>query len=542
MSEFSAPPPSHVTRHILGRITGSPHAWNAGPTRTTDAGRTGIPRWTIIATLALVAASIAISIVAALTRGPWMDEFWTLWATDPTVPWPQALRQRWLTDVHPPLFSMASRLLSGLLGPDIPVRRLQNLLPLAALLAAFAYAARTWTAAGRFLLIYAVLTFSSYFMAGYFAEYRSYFAQFCCGVVFYGCGYALLSGTTIPTGRGRAVATMALLLTSLLLVNLHFVTAVVALISLAGLAMLALHLGQRRLAASFCAIAAVSAAPLAITLLFQARLLLARTGGHFWIETGLSQAVVIVAGSIIKGIGCNLVIVGAAMLMLLRRPSPRLEAGGPASTDRLIGMAFLAVAAIACCALLVINLQTPIIIDRYLVLCSAAVACGLAILARDVVFESRIGVPLLLANAVLFLAVSGGKLFHEPRWNASATLIRTALVQCPTATVEAFQFIYPGTLPDEWTVLHLAYDYLGQRFGFQPHLAGSSSPYVPAARGARCADILWTEHVLWSHRTVADDDRLVLNAARLALGPIDLADAAVLRTRTGAVVMKSAGR
>ena len=496
----------------------------------------GPSAWAIAATLVLVAVSIAVGVAAALTRGPWLDEFWTLWATDPTVPWRQALQQRWLTDVHPPAFSAFSRLLAGALGPEVTTRRLQNLLPLLGLLAAFVYAAMAWPRARRFLATYAVLAFSSYFMTAYLAEYRSYFAQFCFGLVFYGSSYALLSGELGLSAIGRRLAMGALLVTSVLLVNLHFVTAVVALISLAGLTLAALVFRQKQLAVLFCVAAFLAAAPLVVTTMFQLHELLGRTGGHFWIETGVGEAVMIVAGSFVKGAGCSLVAVVAAALALrhtMGRP------GGGIGRDRQIGLIFVGLAASSALLLLGINLQTPIIIDRYLVLCSAAMVCALAILTKDILFDRRWGFVLLLANAASFIAFSGIKLVHEPRWNATAGLIAGAVARCPTTKVEAFQFIYPGTLPNEAAVLSQAYRYLGDRHGFAVRAAGPGT-YMPPTPTQACGDILWVEHILWPGRDPDTNDRLVRDAARQAIGPVDLSGTTVLRTKTGAIIVPAA--
>lgn len=492
----------------------------------------GPPAWASAATLVLMAMSIAVGVAAALTRGPWLDEFWTLWATDPTVPWRQALQERWLTDVHPPAFSAFSRLLAGLLGPEVTIRRLQNLLPLLGLLGAFLYAAMAWPRARRFLATYAVLAFSSYFMTAYLAEYRSYFAQFCFGLVFYGSSYALLSEELGLSLAARRVATGALLVTSVLLVNLHFVTAVVALVSLAGLMLSALAFRQKQLAALFCVAAVLSTAPLVVTTMFQLHELLGRTGGHFWIETGVREAVMIVAGSFVKGAGCSLVAVVAAILALGRavgRP-------GGIGKDRQIGLIFGGLAASSAVLLLGINLQTPIIIDRYLVLCSAAMVCALAILAKDIFFDRRWGFALLLANAAAFIALSGIKLVHEPRWNATAELIADAVVRCPATKVEALQFMYPGTLPNEAAVLSQAYRYLGDRHGFAVQAAGPGT-YLPPTSTQTCGNILWVEHLLWPGRDPDTNDRLVRDAARQALGPIDLSRTVVLRTKTGAIIV-----
>jgi hypothetical protein len=514
-------------------------------------GTIALPGWAIAATLALLAVSIAVGVAAAWTRGPWMDEFWTLWATDPNVPWGQALRQRWLTDVHPPAFYMVSRLLGEVLGNDVAIRRFQNLLPLAGLIAALAYAARYWKNAGRFLLTYTVLAFSSFFMTGYFPEYRSYFAQFCCGVVFYGCGYALLSGDRILTPGDRVRSAWVLLLMSVLLVNLHFVTAVIALISLGGMAITAWMFGQRRLITAFCAMAAVAAVPLAVTVAFQAHYLVAESGGQFWIKAGLASSVRAIVISIGKGMGCNIVAFGLAGWMILQRSrawpwfgaTPH-QAGARVATgeswEATIGLAFLGSALAGFCFFLVISLQTPIVTDRYFVLCSAAIVCGVAILVKDIVFERRLAFVMLLVNAAVFLAFVGDKLILEPRWNASAALVSAQVAKCPSTTVDAFKFPYAGSLPNEWTVLGAAHAYLGARFGFHVQMV-TAETYQRFDPGQRCPRILWTEHVPWWTMSATDRDTVVLRAMQKALGVAPRKGGIVLRTNTGAVIINPDG-
>jgi hypothetical protein len=320
-------------------------------------------------------------------------------------------------------------------------------------------------------------------------------------------------------------------------------------ISLGGLGLLALVRQQRALFIAFCAIGVLSAIPLAIDLFFQAPYLLARSGGHFWIETGLGAAMLIVIGSIAKGIGCNLVVAVVAGFSFLppgrgefafrvRRDQDAFN--GNAATDRLLGGALLVIAALSLGLFLVINLKTPIIIDRYLVLCSAAIACGLAILASDTVFRLRGGFVFLLVNAVLFLGVAGGKLIFEPRWNASAALLGAGVAACPATKIEAFQFPYADSLPNEVKVLDLAYANLGERFGFRAHAAGAGRP-ADLTPGQGCPTLLWTEHVLWSRATSTGPDAMILDMAQKAIGPIDLSGATVQRTYTGAVVTLDAG-
>jgi hypothetical protein len=397
---------------------------------------------------------------------------------------------------------------------------------MAGLLGFFVYATFMWKHVRGFLLICAALTFTSYFTTGYFAEYRSYYAQFACGIAFFICAYALLRGDLGAKSLGVAGMFVA---ASLLLMNLHFITALVTSLSLCGIAAMAWLLGRPRLVIGTLATGLLSALPLAVVLTFQAPYLLGKTGHHFWLETGTFHAMVIISGSIAKGVGANIVAIVAACIVLSRwhdqRPTSHL--------DTVIGIAILATAASSLGVLLLINIGTPIIVDRYLVLCSAACIVGLSVLAAQVLTVSRVGLLCFLLNAAVFLALSAGKLVGEPRWNRSAELISAYLTTCPSSVVWAFPFPYPGALADEPAVFKVAYRYLAARHGFAVRIAEAGHIQVAGT----CPTILWTEHVAWSRAASNDADDLVLDAARQQLGPIDLGGAVVERTKTGALIL-----
>jgi hypothetical protein len=521
----------------IANIMGYSGARPAPPINTVAIASTSVPAWAVYATLVLAIASIAISLVAALTRGPWIDEFWTLFAIDHSLSLAADFQQRWLTDVHPPLFYLVSRLLSDVLGDDLSVLRLQNAIAMVGLIAFFLFAGRNWKNAERFLLLSAVMTFSSYFATGYFPEYRSYYVQFVCGICFYACAYALLRGGLLAGARERHITIAIFIVTGVLLVNLHFVTAVLAEASFVGLAALALLLRQRRLAILICAVGLLAAGLLVQDLLLQAPALLGKAGGHFWIDTGLLTALGILAVSIAKGIGLNLVVCALAAWVLLRTLAGRVGSRDDgAMQDMIVGTAFLFLAIAPLGVLLIVNFYTPIIVDRYLLLSSAATICGIAILAKEVAFSLRWGFALVLANAVMFLGIAGHRVVAEQRWSAAAAMIGAEAAACPTTVVEAFPFPYPGALPSEGAVYALGYRYFAERFGFRVTIAEPDASIMRDETG-NCPTMLWTENVLWTRSSLAGPDALVLETARSVLGPIDLDGAVVERTKTGAVIV-----
>jgi hypothetical protein len=505
--------------------------------QTTLADTARVPAWALASGLAIAVASIAISLAAALTRGPWIDEFWTLFAIDPAIPLPAVFWQRWITDVHPPLFYFVSRLLANALGGEIPVLRLQNLLGMTALIGFFCYAGQTWDKAGRYLMPCGVMAFSSYFATGYFAEYRSYYFQFVCGICFFSCSYALLQSGKLASVRNRRITAVILGFSCVLLINLHFITALLTEMSLAGLVLTAWGLRKRGLALYLFAVACVSAVPLAAILLFQAPYLLGKAGGNFWIETGFLSALPILAGSFAKGIGLNVAACCIATKAFIARGGTRANhKEGMAPRDAILGMVYVAISAVSVIVLLAINTITPVIIDRYLVLCSAACICGVSILIQHVVFSRRWYFAAILVNAALFLGIAGTKLVEEPRWYATARMIADEVSACPSTVVEALPFPYPGALPNETRVFAMGYDYLARRYGFHVTTPGLQAALVRDATG-KCATLVWLEHVPWYSNGSADPDALVTGTAARILGMPTLGKTSVERTKTGAIII-----
>lgn len=80
----------------------------------------------------LFALMAVVAVWAAWQRGPWLDEFWTLWLSRHDVPLMAAVRERWLIDVHPPFFTGMNWLVQTWAGNSIVARRLMNFLPLVA--------------------------------------------------------------------------------------------------------------------------------------------------------------------------------------------------------------------------------------------------------------------------------------------------------------------------------------------------------------------------------------------------------------------------
>ena len=82
-----------------------------------------------------IEAAVALAIVAtalaatALLEGPSLDDYWTLWLSDPAIPLERLSNTRWIQDIRPPIFDGWAALLSRIGLTSIPISRLVSNLP-----------------------------------------------------------------------------------------------------------------------------------------------------------------------------------------------------------------------------------------------------------------------------------------------------------------------------------------------------------------------------------------------------------------------------
>jgi hypothetical protein len=226
------------------------------------------PTLAAAAALAYFTISVAAAVVFALRRGPWLDEFYSIWFSDPSVPFARALTQRWLIDSNPPLFSVLSRLSANLIGQGYELRRLLNLLPLGGLASFWLYLFFRRADQRVLLAVYLVLISSSGFFLAYFAEYRSYFSLLCFGAML-SLGVYCLTEEKGLRREDAAVVWAAVSLSSFMLINLHYLSALFALILLGLTATQMLFEGRRRDLLLLGVVALVPVLPLACFFLAQ---------------------------------------------------------------------------------------------------------------------------------------------------------------------------------------------------------------------------------------------------------------------------------
>lgn len=147
------------------------------------------------AALAFIAIFLIAGVVATVTRGPYIDEFWTMVFADPANSLPAAWKM-WSGDRgHPIGYVMAMRGYAEFIPQSVVAGRLFNLIPLAVFLLV---ALRFYRLPdfGNFVLMFGLLSLSLYFSIERFADQRSYFSA----VMFLASIIVLVHGSFVGFG------------------------------------------------------------------------------------------------------------------------------------------------------------------------------------------------------------------------------------------------------------------------------------------------------------------------------------------------------
>ena len=254
--------------------------------------------------LAFVAVALLCAAVASLSRGIWLDEFWSRHNADPSASWPE-LTHRWLNDPHPLLPNLLYRLV--LAGGEDSIgwsRILLNAPAMLALCAATLFFHQRSRTSHPFYIILAIILISLPSFIDSFSNLRSYLWQICwAGIVAQFLFFTLTepsgargeprAGASVSQAAPLALGTIAIFVS----LNLHFLGGVVISVTIA---LLLGHLLYRRAWRPFGAIAA--AAGLAwLAILIQAAAQyrnVARNLDFNWIATSTPDALAAFAGAI----------------------------------------------------------------------------------------------------------------------------------------------------------------------------------------------------------------------------------------------------
>lgn len=483
-----------------------------------DEADTGAPV-RLASTIAVAAVILACLAFVAIRRGLWYDELWSLFMSRADRLPGESLADRWLQDLHPPLFYALGWLTKPLTGNDVHLARLLNAVPLAIDALVFLTIARRHPAIRPFLTLFALLLATSPLFVRYFAEDRSYFTQYCAMAGIMAILYRIVADREGPARSDRFLAVLVAA-QILLAFNLHFYGAAFSAAAL-GVAIILLWLGgHRRWATWITAATLVGGLILVATFLVQRSHMMAATQ-DFWAKASLFQAV----GYFVAMLGgCAAVNVAALASGSLAVWRGRLQGLGTTPFIRLSGA--MVVAALLTSLLLVTATGTTS--PRYLVI---VVPIGIALVAAAAsrLDDQRFRRAILI-NAMLVLAGSTWWFSRAANWEAGADLVAARVAACPDSRVHILPWYQVdanhGTLlPSEADAIWFGHGLLASRRGF------AVQPQSSRAMSLTCPTLIWLEHHFGQQPTPTQAAALV----GLTVSADSLRTAQTTRTFSGSV-------
>ena len=446
----------------------------------------------IAATLLFCAACL---LLLGARRAGWLDEYWTIWHTDPANPIAVAYWSRWVYDTqHPPTFYALTWLFAPMTGTSLVARRLVvNSLGLLLAAAAWGVCRRRGASSAQPVL-FALLIVSNPFFLTYFAEHRSYFLALIAA--------ASLTATvrqfhleTAAAAPLRPLLGLWLAAITLVAVNLHYMVSMCVLVLLGCECLWQWFRGDRHRAILIAAIAMLAVLPalLALGTAFSMQKPIPVTNNSFlsaWGTIGLLAVIGIVVNPV---------------LMIHALPSARafIRDRG-ASTERyedgrgsflLVTIAALLLSAVALAVVHAINH------NMYPRLALGLIPFGSAVLAELAAWRPLKPRTTTLAclNAILIVAVTTFYGLRNPRWEYFARDVRAAVRACPTTRVLAYNplFLLPPDNPGwksrgQAQAMTLGYHLIAQKYGFAVTVMPVEGP--PPAADPRCPTLVWMEH------------------------------------------------
>lgn len=440
-------------------------------------------RWSV--TLFVFAGCAAV--FACVSRGIWLDEFWSIRLGETTLPLAALVEQRWLRDTNPMTANLFYRVAAASGAQDIAALRLVLNVPAAlTLLAATWWLARTSPTRSAFYVVFAMLIVGLPAFTAAFSDFRIYFWQLCAAATLVNFAYRLTVDTPSAVPRPLTALGIAALVAGL---TLHFVS---ALIVSALVAVFLIHLVRKRDMRALIAVAVPAvlcwSAMLAMFVLQYRRV--AQDMDASWIGTSTPEALYIAAGTPAVALLANPA--ATAFALLSSRDSHTLQA------ERAF-VALLAIGVAAGIALvLLINAWRPIMVDRYLLGWQVALCGIVAVYASRAVAGGGWKLYLVVACSAASVALTAYQNARETGWDGTRDHIVEAVRSCPATSVYA---ISPWRLKAqrgsraaalERLVFDEAYRRLAREAGFAVLLVSDAARVLDIP--AECPALLWIEH------------------------------------------------
>jgi MFS family permease len=434
-----------------------------------------------------IVAVLAIAVVNAALRGPWLDEFWTLELSDHRRGLWALVREGWLRDAHPPLFNAWATLLASLGLSSIPAGRLvSNLLAAGLMMLAALLLSRRERGLAGFNAVLLLLTFSLPQAVESFALYRSYFGQMTAmAILTMIARYVVSARADLDGRRDMALAAIAVMaITGSMAI--HYVGGLFGGLLAAAIAVSALVRGLRRWAGLLLVSAALSSLFVVASVALQAGAWAAEFD-HSWIDLPLLGALGVMASLVVAPLWLNAVpLIGLGLRRDGRDPG-ELRFVAMVGGVLVVGIAIV----------LAVHAVKPIVVDRYLFAIPVLVSAVMAVLAARLMHD-RLLLGVLVLVAVMGAARPVVETGIKPLWRENARTIAAIVTGCPTTEVYAASGWTLGPAANtraarrEDPVFERAYRSLAERYGYAVRFIAINGS-ARATPGA-CPVLLWFEH------------------------------------------------
>ncbi|SON57989.1 putative membrane protein [Hartmannibacter diazotrophicus] len=449
------------------------------------------PQFKLGLLLAALTAALfgALVYLAVYSRGPWMDEFWSLYLSSPELSTSDAFWTRWALDVHPPLFSMLLHLSQSALDLSIVTGRMLNTTPAALTALFFLTLALVDKSQRKFLLVYSILVLSCWAFIRYFPEFRSYFSALCSFAILIACLKRIdateeplsgINGTLVWAGFAASLA---------FCINLHYI---VAFITVVTVAVFGIGFALRRhwkLFWTLAVLGTLSVAPLLAFFIAQ-RQFLEHMAETFWLNVGTLEALVLLSKFFLVIASGSAI---ATLVALVRLPSIFMTGVRQSiADDPEVRFALMLIVAmvIAIAAVLVVNVERPIVQARYMLSLGLLQLALVATLSSSLILQSRLLLGLVFLNSAVSILYQGHEVGSEKQWYSSAEIIKHQLALCPASRVHPERGEIFGDA-NYANVKELAYHYTARHAGFP--IDDLDTP-ITASPAAQCPPIVWAEH------------------------------------------------
>ena len=446
----------------------------------------------IVATITLC---VACMLLLAIRRAGWLDEYWTVWHTDPANPLAVAYWTRWMHDTqHPPTFYALSWMLAPLTGPTLAVRRLVvNSLGLLPVFGTMLACRRNGSPALQMQpLLFALLMVSGPYFITYFAEHRSYFL----GLVASSCLVATIRHLHLETAAGRRPLQRGLIIWLFVItpvaLNLHYTLSLCMLTLLGAECLWQWTWGERRRAVLVASASIVAVTPLSANLAIALSLHRPVTVTN----TALGAGWTTIAFMLVVGIVVNVVLAvhaSSAAVSLIRQPRRAAHDSRMTFFLLLAGVLLLLTIVFAFMHAITRNMYPRLLIGL-IPLASAALA---ELAARRP--PGRLILALACLNA---LAIAASTTVHElrnGRWEEEVPAILAERRTCPTTRIFAFNTMYllppdnPGwKMRGQSEAMALSYRMIARKYGFPIEVLPIDGQRLAAA--STCPTLVWMEH------------------------------------------------